>query len=355
MGGCDAESERQRVREELRDVPPEFDHRDLAPDSLVGEVLFDGDELGLPMTVAVGGDRIFVGDATLAPAVHVLGREGGRYLGGFGRRGEGPGEFGSFPRLLPGEGEGGAPLGYDPSQARLTEIPYGPGAEGESLRVHRFPVDFTLLELVRLTDSTFVAWGLSPDSRLLTLSQDGVVGGRFGEIPAPSSLDALHVGLRHRAFRALLAASPDGRRVVAVSWRGSRIDIFTDPPHGPHAFSEGPFPFEPDVHIEETLRTNQLVWGTRNRAGYVGVAASNEGVLALFSGRLEFAFRSAMDEAEHLHVYDWDGAFLRALRLDRPVRGIACEDTRCDALVAVTWSPIPAVLRYRLPDGWGRP
>lgn len=30
MGGCDAESERQRVREELRDVPPEFDHRDLA-------------------------------------------------------------------------------------------------------------------------------------------------------------------------------------------------------------------------------------------------------------------------------------------------------------------------------------
>ena len=103
------------------------------------------------------------------------------------------------------------------------------------------------------------------------------------------------------------------------------------------------------------MRTNQLVWGPENRAGHIGVVASGRAVITLFSGRLEYAFRGAMDEAEYVHVYDWSGNFLRAFHIDRPSRGIACEDPDCNSILTVAWGTNPAVLRYRLPEGWDQP
>jgi hypothetical protein len=356
-GGCDTESERERLREALRDVAPEFDHGEFVEESLTAAPLFEGEQLGLPLTATVLGDRVYVGDATLAPGIHVLSRHDGRYLGGLGSRGEGPGEFGTFPRFLRAIDASMPPLlAFDPALGRFTEIPIDLSANPEALRNARFEVGFTLLDLARRSDSTFVGWGVSPGSRLVILAGDGTVVDGIGEVPQPASLRALHVGLRQRAYQASVAVSPDGSKVAAATWRGSRVDTYVESPDGNrHRFTEGPFPFLPDVHIDETLRTNQLVWGPENRAGHVGVVATNTAVLTLFSGRLEYAFRGAMDEGAYVHVYDWSGNFLRAFHLDRPSRGITCENTYCNSILTVAWTPVPAVLRYRLPEGWDQP
>ena len=46
--------------------------------------------------------------------------------------------------------------------------------------------------------------------------------------------------------------------------------------------------------------------------------------------------------------FDWDGAFLRALRLDAPVLDIAVDHGR-GAMYAVAADPEPAILRYDIP------
>jgi len=356
IAGCEPDPPGVQLDRELRDVPAEFDHGEYDPEVLEGEILADDDLLGLPITVAVVGDRLVVGDGTLSPPIHVFRLSDGARLGSLGARGEGPGEFSSTPRLLhPSANEDELLWGFDPALARLTEIPLDlPLDEGPPV-VLRLTLDFPLVDLEFVSDGTLVGWGLTPMARLVRIDREGRVIEGVGEIPDPEGLRGLHEGFRQRAYQPFLSVVPDGSRLAAVSWKASRIDLVDLSSSEGVINTEGPFPFIAEVEITETLRANRLVRGPKNRTGHVGVVATEQAVLTLFSGRLERAFRDRMDEAEFLHVYHWDGSFVRAFRLDRPARAMACTDTSCETLVTLVWSPSPAAVRYELPEGWYLP
>jgi len=350
--GCGDRSAQREVLRDVEGVPVEFSHDGLPLIPLRGEVLLEGDPLGLPITLARAGGQAIIGDAVLDPAVHILDLEGESALRAFGARGEGPGEFTSSPRLIQ-LGEGFLEPGLwavDPAQARMTLIPLdqmGGDPSETAPTVTPLGLEYPIVDL-KPFGSGFVAWGFFPGSRLALLDGEGNWTSGLGPIPAPAALDRLHEPLRHRAYQAWIAS--EGSRVVAASWRSSRIDVFELAPSERHGWSYGPHPFSPDVHIPESERTNRVVFGSRNRAGHVGVAVSSEFILTLFSGRLQFGFRRDMDEAEFLHVYDWSPAFVRAFKLDRPVRAFSCEDPSCRAVLALSWTPVPAIVRYRIPQ-----
>lgn len=356
IAGCEPDSPGGQLDRQLRDVPVEFDHGEYDLGDLEGEILVDDDALGLPITVAIVGDWLVVGDGTLSPPIHVFRFSDGARLGSLGARGEGPGEFSSTPRLLQASANEREVLwGFDPALARLTEIPLDLPLDDKTPEVLRLSLDFPVLDLGFVSDGTLVGWPLTPMARVVRIDREGRLIEGIGEIPDPEGLRGLHEGFRQRAYQPFLSVVPGGSRLAIASWKASRLDLVDLDSLEGVITTEGPFPFIADVEVPETLQSNRLVRGPRNRTGHVGVVATEQAVLTLFSGRLERAFRDRMDEADFLHVYHWDGSFVRAFRLDRPARAMACADESCDTLITLVWSPNPAVVRYDLPQGWHLP
>lgn len=83
------------------------------------------------------------------------------------------------------------------------------------------------------------------------------------------------------------------------------------------------------------------------RFGYVAVAATDDRIYALFSGRITAAFGREAPYGEYVHVYDWNGEMQGVLKLDRASVGIAV-DPEGEALYATTEDPRPAVRAYSL-------
>lgn len=355
VSGCDPGSEVQQLDRELRDVSVEFDHSRHQVDTLQGTLLVTDDALGLPITMTVVGGFVVVGDGTLSPPIHIFRVGDGSSVATIGSRGEGPGEFSSVPRLVRVPWQDGTILwAFDPALARITGIPLE-GAmvpERDVWEMRRMSLEFPIVDVGFLSDDTFVGWGLHPMARLVRIDPDGKVIEGIGEVPAPDGLRELNAGLRQRAYQPFLSVAPDGARIAVASWKASRIDFVDLESPQENVSTEGPFPFLPSVEVDETLRANRLVRGARNRTGHVGVVATGAAVLTLFSGRLERTFRDQMDEAEYLHVYRWDGSFVRAFRLDRPARAMACVEPTCHTVLTLVWTPTPAVVRYELPEGW---
>jgi hypothetical protein len=342
----------------LEGIPTAFDHNEYLAGTLLGEPLVQADVLGLPLTLASAGDQLFIGDAALSPAIHVARLSDGEILESIGRRGEGPGEFMALPRFFGGAwGTEERIWAYDPALGRATGIPLGGRVrrDEDGFEVRRLGLDFSIHDLRPLSDTLLVGWGLWDSARLVIMGHDGKAIGGLGTVPDPPSLKTLNPMLRQRAYQPFIAVSPDRSKVALAAWRASRVDLFPEPMEGREISTDGPFSFPADVELTETLRANRLMRGPASRAGHLGIAATESAVITLFSGRLEYAFRDRMDEGEFLHVYQWDGSFVRAYRLDRAARAIACADGSCNTLLAVVWSPAPAVIRYHLPEGWDAP
>ncbi len=87
--------------------------------------------------------------------------------------------------------------------------------------------------------------------------------------------------------------------------------------------------------------------GAALRFGYVEAAASRDCVFALFSGRTGEGHKRRAHFARFVHVFDWDGNFKFALRLDVDALTITV-DEQSRWLYAVRHDPEPAIVRYSL-------
>ncbi|MFW6089174.1 MAG: BF3164 family lipoprotein [Gemmatimonadota bacterium] len=324
--------------------PPDFSHEGLAYDWLRGRLGTPDDAIGSVADLMVIGDYLLIADYPVGgSAVHVLRSEDGRRVSGFGEAGEGPGEFGGIPSLVNAPRDRRSFWAYDANLSRLTLYHLSEVLAGrtDGSRHVRAEVPRILYDVAFLDSARAVGLGLFAEGRIGLFDPRDPTISFVGELPAAP--DGVPASVVQHAHQGRLAVRPDGRRfTLATSYAGlleirgrdgrlvRRADV--------------PFAFEPDYTVDD----GSMIRGLENRMGYADVQATDRYIVALFSGRAEAHFRREMRLGEYLHLFNWDGDFVHAYRLDRPVSRIAV-DVAGRRLFAAAELPEPVVVTFPWP------
>lgn len=333
-----------------RDVPDELDHSGLGAQPLEGATLYADSSLGLAGNLAVLEDKLVVLDAYGDSAIHVLRRADGELLHRFGRRGQGPGEFDGPRSADPVPGRNDAFWVFDAALRRLTlvELTSGNGVATVDRDVFvNLDANTTLLDPV-LVDNGFVSAGFFSGGRLGRFDANGELIETVGEIPETTVGDFPAV-VRQQAYQPKLRPNPSRTMLVLATRHSDQLEIY-QMDGTPVRRVYGPFRFEPtSFDMGQRGEWIGMIPEPDLRFGYVGVAATDDRIYALFSGRTNGAFEREAPYAEYVHVYDWDGEFHGVLKLDRASLGIAV-DPQGRELYLTTEDPEPAVRVYPLPE-----
>jgi len=304
-----------------------------APPVLTGTVLNAPPVLALPKRIAVVGDYLVVIDAASDSALHVFDRHTGRLVRSMGRRGKGPGEFDGAWALSRDARSDGAVWVYDLPLRRLTLVPLSARADvwGPARRMLRLSDGAVLTEPQWISPDTILSLGFLMDGRVALFDSTGHRTGAMGR--PPFSPEA---GQPMQAAQALLAARPDHRRYAIANRYVSRLELL-DLARGTIESVAGPVPVNTGPSVVDL-----------GQFAYVDVAAAATRIVALFSGRDRAEYEGTAGFGNVLHVFDWEGHFLGAYRLDADVLAITL-DRGGDVVYALRHDPAPAVVRYRLP------
>ena len=332
----------------LRYGPAELSHDGLKLAQVEGQVLSDADALAIPTEIAIVGDRLVVIDAAADSAVHVVHRKTGLLERTFGRRGGGPGEFEGAWSLDPVQGSAYELWIYDVALARLTYVDlrddfFDRGAFGT--RVVNLRTDAMPLGPVRTADAN--AWfslGMYTEGRLGVYNAEGIQQGTVASLP-PGASD-VPPNVRQHAYQATLVPHPNRTLFAAVTRHASQIEIYRDD-GSLLTMAEGPLHVEPQYEVRRRGDEFIMATGRNLRFGYVDAAASTEYVFAVFSGRTREGALGSHFMGRFVHVFDWEGNFVKAIALDADVVAIAVHEDS-SALYALRHDPHPAVLRYSL-------
>lgn len=339
MGSGCGEPPARTAERVMSEMEPDFDHSSYEPESIQGQLVSEDPAFAAPRRIEVVEGHIVVADALSDSVVHVLNRD--RQLSRFGSRGQGPGEFVTFAAISAAEQDGRAWLyTLDPSQARLMRISIptleiGAIGDRETLRL---PGGVFSYELSMLDEDLAVLLGFFPDGRFGLLDTRSGELETFGEVPGIQEHPPV---VRQQAYQSVVASAPSGERFALLTRRASRLEIYARDGQLLHA-GEGPYEFDVDYESD----SGNYSPGWLNRNGYQAVAATEERIFALFSGRAEAHYRGMSGQhAEHIHVFDWNGELQKVIRLDREVLAIAVAEDLTE-IYAVTERPQPAVLVF---------
>jgi hypothetical protein len=335
----------KEARRAMAEMEPQLDHSDLTPVGLTAETVTESDLLGMPRSLAVVGEHVVVSDMTGDQAFHVFEWDSGVHVNSFGRRGDGPGEFvgSAVISRVPGLTDVIDALDRNKAQVTRLELPSGEIRQIQQ-RDHRqipasgFPYDFVMLATDR-----GVGLGLFPVGRLGFFNLTNGTADYVGEVPYT---DGQPPGVVQQAYLGMLAADPSGTRIAVVTIHAGQLEIY-DALGNLLIQTDGPFSFGPELTAG---RQGDPERGPRYRSGYSSVAATDDHIYALFAGRAEAHFRGGWSRsyAEFVHVFTWDGELERVFKLDREVIRIALDRDGSD-LLALTDTPTPGVLRFRVP------
>ncbi|MFQ5679950.1 MAG: BF3164 family lipoprotein [Gemmatimonadota bacterium] len=328
--------------------PPALDPAGFEVTELGGSVLTASDRLGLPGAVERVGEYLVLTDGLGEAALHVVDRRTGEVRSSFGRNGEGPGEY-RAPRSIDAEPGGDAFWVFDIGLQRLTRVELREGLPA------RRPADSPVLTLrasapttdpIRLAGGHLLALGFYPDGRLAEFDARGTLLRSVG--PLPPNPSGVPPSVLQQAYLGRMKARPD-RSLLAVGARyAGEIEIYRADGTLLHRVS-GPSPVEPRFAVQETSHGPAMASGDDLRFAYLDVAATRERIYALFSGRTRGGFPGEANYGEYVHVFDWEGRFLEAFRLDADAIAIAADESE-GRLYAVRHLPTPAVVEYRLPS-----
>jgi hypothetical protein len=159
----------------------------------------------------------------------------------------------------------------------------------------------------------------------------------------PPGAEGVPEHVRQHAYQGVAVAHPSGTRVVVGNRHASKLEIY-GADGALIATTDGPYPFRPKYSVGEGKQPS-FEAASDLRYGYLSVAATDQHILALFSGRTHYPFPTTAVYGRYVHVFDWDGRFIKALRLDRDVHFIAT-GAPYTQLYAAALEPEPAVLEY---------
>lgn len=319
-----------------------------ASDTLRSAVLFGGDQLGQPQSVAVMGEWLLVSDKPGPHALHLLGRENGRLVRSWGREGAGPGEFRTLWGIQPAR-DGGAWL-YDPSLSRLTLVDVPALAAGRPDVIRRsVNLRAELLPMTALwaADTLLVSSGMFRQGRFAHFDDAGELKRVVG--PLPPMRDGVPAQIAQHAYSGSLVMHPSQPLLALGTRHADRLEIYR-PDGGLVRVARGPRGFEPAYEMRVIAGEPSMASGEDMRFGYVDLAAAGAHLYGLYSGYSRGERPGRAFYGGEVHVFDWGGNLLRVLPLDHLALALAVSDDE-RTLYTVRHDPTPAVLQHALPRG----
>jgi hypothetical protein len=308
-----------------------------------------------PKDIALVRSTLVVADAQPNPALHVF------QLGSpvqvtsrrsIGRRGQGPGEFSSAGSLFAPSAGADELWVYDLNQGRLSLLA-GLGTDSGARVIRTVSIVRTMnasgrsgtainvlpVEVLPVQPTGFL--GALQDSAANAFAYFDSTGaplritGRFGR---PKDDVPAHIG--GRAYGSNICYA-HGERFAVIFRRLGRIEI-RDLNGTLLNDAEVPLSFGPrfDWHA---IRQRREIGGPNARVAYSECTATRTHIMALFAGKLRRVFPNPTHvETEFLHVFDWTGAFLGAIRLDHQASSLAV-DPAGRYLYTGTTTPDPSI------------
>lgn len=345
LGGC--EDRYAHLAEVKASLEPEFSHTHVPVTPLSGYALNEADILAMPNDLLVLGDYVVAADYP-GYALHVVSLADGRLVRSSGALGEGPGEYLGPPDLLHDPNDPSVFWSYDASQSRLARYEIDRWIDDPDFEPrHRvLKLDYLLYALSFIGDDRLFGLGLFPDNRLALIDSTSIT--YAGELPRRPDQRDVPGPVLQRAHHGTFGSGPSGKPIVIASRRSSRIELYEPDGQLLRSF-HGPFSFEPDFSVVVNGSTPGFEAGLRHRYGYLDVVGTEDGFLALFSGRADAHYPSESWLGEYVHMFDWDGRFLEAYHLDRPAVAIEL-DRAARRLIITTIEPYPSIRVYNLPS-----
>ncbi|WP_291162104.1 BF3164 family lipoprotein, partial [Gemmatimonas sp. UBA7669] len=319
---------------------------------LSGRVLEGSGVLTRPASLASSDSVLALIDRGADKQAIILSKRTGRVLLEFGRKGSGPGEF-----------RGPSSIEVDPRSTRtfwvldaqlrrLTRTKLGQRSfSPKSIDAMVQPLNETYLELRPLSGNRFVGSGVfTNNSRLSIVDSNGMVTSRVGSLPKRP--EGVPPSVWQEAQRVHMAVSSSGQRIAVGTRFADRIELF-DANGVRLGETQRHFSFEPEFKvghfsIASGTKGPALAQGDKIRYGYVGLAATDQLIFAVFSGKVRERFRDSGQFGQYLHVFDWAGRPVAVYHLGYGLLAIAVEPDG-SRLYGIRHDPEPAVLVYDMP------
>lgn len=323
------------------------DPRDDEPNNdiitLKGVPLIETDSLALPINARYVTGYLIIGDLESENPLHVIDAGTGRYVGGFGHRGEGPGEILRPAGVVTYPRSDSIQI-YDVGLRRITPAILQQNgtiqiAADRSVNVR---AQGLLANLIGLPNGELTASGIHQGERaLLRITNDGLEGKSFGSlVGGPENLP---LQFRHHGYQNNIKARLDGSQIVIAYRHADRLDI--------HDFEQDETitlrwidEFEPEFSTAGGRASPFLQESARY--GYVDVATSSAYIFALYSGARNGDVADA-DFGRFVHVYTWEGELVSVYELDHPAISLEVSPAS-DALFTLVHYPGVAIMKYVL-------
>lgn len=331
---------------------PELSHAGLRPELLKSQVIFEDARLTMPYRMVATPAGLVVLNPYSDPRIFLVAPAAGRVVGTWGRGGGGPGEF-RFPNSVSMDPKEASAIWIgDPNQVRFTrvELDSRAGFLPDSIDVIALPGIAPFGDAEVLEDGTFLVNGALVGARFRILNPSGDVTSRFGLLA--DSLPGYPREVSVMADEETFDIRPAGGLLAAGTLMGGELRIYGVGSTRPPRSARTPFAFGPVYRVGEWHGQPSLQPQASTRYGYLDVVATNDSIIALFSGRTLGGFGQHSAAGRFLHVFDWQGQLLRVYELPEPVVAIALA-LDGQSLFGARWEPTPAVVRLGRSAGRG--
>jgi hypothetical protein len=339
-----------------------LDDYGVIPPTLASRALAGLELVTLPSFPALRDELLIISDGDGNPYLHLLDPTSGLPAGSFGRSGEGPGEFGSWPQILKGPPDlERRTWVFDARLRRLTalgpwRIEDGPLQTPVSITI-QLPAGYIsnplwtrngeLLATMRSEDPA--EWGLA------WFTPEGTERRRFQSFDFHDDRFALRDLASAYAFT--MCQSPDRQLIAAVHRNAGAGFVISD--QGTHLGAlHVPIPFKPLAFRHPITRRLRFLNEPAARTAYMGCDATSDRIYAVFRGALQALTpgRSSGNES-YLHVFDWSGTLRAVYRLDHGANSIVIDTTHSLAYTTTLGADgeSPSVRVTQLPSGIGGP
>lgn len=310
--------------------------------TLEADQLLTDSTLAQASSMAAIGNQLVVLDSRRFPAVHVYDAASGAHVAAYGPRGSGVGEYQAAWAVTRAPRSAGFWV-FDLMQRRTNQ--YTQAQSSQPVRVVAVQDSSVLTSIVPTSANEFLAPGYYHDGFLARFDSSGDILTKLGG--APPGDPSIPVDVRAHAYESATAVRPDGGAVAFAFRYAGQVDL-----RGADgrllAHAQAPIVFGPDYDVARHRGVRTMAEPERIRLGYLSVAATQDHVFALFSGRTRASEHSAAESANEIHVFAWDGQLVTAFRLDEDVTKVTVDDGEL-YLYAVRKGYPTAILRYSLP------
>lgn len=336
LSSCSGNKQLRNIEKEFSDVRSLI-HKDLAFSEMM---------LGNVAAMHWADSKLIILDNHGEEFFHFIDCEKNKYLGNFGKRGQGPGDF-----LQPFSMQN-----YSDSIIAITDA-WKHELIGINLKsLDNDSVEYTdilskdslfHLSLIPTKYDTFVSIGFYEKAQFYLLNKRGEITGEYFEYPYKDDLEKrVPNRVRGMAYQGVTHSNPSKDKLVYAVTLAPIINFYEIRGNSVELIENITTAY-PNYKPEDGNGSFSAAMSRDNKLGYLDVSATDKYVYALYSGRSQGSEGYAAFESNEIFVFDWQGNPVKKYKLDVPVTKI-CVDTADRVIYAISKRPDPELVSFNL-------